>query len=164
MIRIAPLTFGHEPRRRAFAHSGSAMLRSVTTLVILILFAGGAILRADGGSTAAPRNGNFRPVWTAIGAGAGFGLGVWAGLTHFDDAVNSDRKVWTTAIVSAAAGGVLGFLVDRRRARGPANPSATVTALRPGEWRRHIYGSPSAQVTLVPPSVATVTRLNGQSR
>ncbi len=52
-------------------------------------------------------------VWTAVGAGAGFALGTVAGLGMFDDAINSDRKVWTTAIVSAAAGGVVASLLSR---------------------------------------------------
>jgi 4-amino-4-deoxy-L-arabinose transferase-like glycosyltransferase len=62
-------------------------------------------------------------VWTAVGAGAGFALGTVAGLGMFDDAINSDRKVWTTAIVSAAAGGVVALLLSRPRkvARHPAN-------------------------------------------
>jgi hypothetical protein len=53
-----------------------------------------------------------------IGAGAGFGLGVMAGIAAFDDAINSDRKVWTTAWAMAAggavAGGVTAHLVSRR--------------------------------------------------
>jgi hypothetical protein len=35
--------------------------------------------------------------WTLSGAGAGFGIGVWTGLSAFDDAVSSDRKVWIEA-------------------------------------------------------------------
>ena len=38
-------------------------------------------------------------LWTISGAGAGFGIGLWAGLSAFDDTINSDRKVWTSAIV-----------------------------------------------------------------
>src|SRR4029077_51148 len=52
-------------------------------------------------------------VWTAVGAGTGFALGTVAGLGLFDDAINSDRKGWTTAIVSAAAGGVVALLRSR---------------------------------------------------
>ena len=60
---------------------------------------------------------NRTALWTAVGAAAGFGVGVWAGLHAFDDAIDSDRKVWTTAILSAAAGGVAGLLIGRRGAR-----------------------------------------------
>jgi hypothetical protein len=61
--------------------------------------------------------------WTIGGAGAGFGVGLWAGLSAFDDAINSERKVWTTAVVGAAAGAVSGYLIGRARARN-SGPSA----------------------------------------
>ena len=133
------------------------MLRPLIGLVVLTLLASSSVVRADERNASASDRG-FRPVWTAIGAGAGFGLGVWAGLTKFDDAINSDRKVWTTAIVSAAVGGVLGFLVDRHQARS-SNPSTVTPAPfpAPAEWRQQIYGSSIAPVTLVPPPVATLT-------
>jgi hypothetical protein len=54
--------------------------------------------------------------WTIGGAGAGFGVGLWAGLSAFDDAINSERKVWTTAVVGAAVGTVGGYLIGRARA------------------------------------------------
>lgn len=47
----------------------------------------------------------------AIGAGTGFGLGLWAGLAWFDDATNSDQKVWGTAVAFTVAGGLIGALV-----------------------------------------------------
>ena len=56
--------------------------------------------------------------WTIGGAGAGFGVGLWAGLSAFDDAINSDRKVWTSAVVGAAVGAVGGYLIGKSRARG----------------------------------------------
>jgi hypothetical protein len=58
-----------------------------------------------------------RVIWTAIGAGAGFAAGVFIGLNKFDDALYADRKIWTTAIVSAAAGGVAGALLSRNVGR-----------------------------------------------
>jgi len=58
-------------------------------------------------------------LWTVVGAGAGFAAGVFLGLNKFDDAIDSDRKVWTTAIVGAAAGGVAGALIGRKAA-GPS--------------------------------------------
>jgi hypothetical protein len=39
------------------------------------------------------------------------------GLSAFDDAIDSDRKVWTSAAVGAAAGGLLGNLIGRRAAK-----------------------------------------------
>jgi hypothetical protein len=60
-----------------------------------------------------------RVVWTLVGIGAGFGAGLFIGLNAFDDAVNSDRKVWTSAIVGAAAGGLAGGLLSRNVGRVP---------------------------------------------
>jgi hypothetical protein len=54
-----------------------------------------------------------RVVWTLIGAGIGFGAGVMFGLNRFDDATNSDRKVWISAIVGAVAGGIAGGTLSR---------------------------------------------------
>ena len=68
-------------------------------------------------------------VWTAVGAGAGFGLGLLVGLSAFDDAINSERKIWTTAAAGAAAGGALGYFVSRGRRRGGASPTRTLSPL-----------------------------------
>ena len=81
------------------------MSRWLAAVLVLALGSTPAV-HADGGSRAA---------WTAVGAGGGFGIGVWAGLTAFDDAINSDRKVWTSAIVGAGAGAVAGYLIGRAR-------------------------------------------------
>jgi hypothetical protein len=114
------------------------MLRQPLAIALLALLVSSSAVHADD-ATAAARARSFKPVWTAIGAGAGFGLGVWVGFRKFDDAIYSERKIWTTAIVSAAIGGVLGFLVDRRQARS-SNPSLTAPApiAAPGEWRQQI--------------------------
>lgn len=60
-----------------------------------------------------------RVVWTLVGIGAGFGAGLFLGLNAFDDAINSDRKVWTSALVGAAAGGLAGNLLSRNLGRSP---------------------------------------------
>jgi hypothetical protein len=36
-------------------------------------------------------------MWTVAGASAGVATGLWVGLTKFDEAINTDRKVWTSA-------------------------------------------------------------------
>ena len=77
--------------------------------------------------TAAPvearSRGGKAALWTAVGAAAGFGCGLLVGLAAFDDAIDSERKVWTTALASAAAGGAIGYVVSRAgRGRG-ASPS-----------------------------------------
>lgn len=78
-----------------------------------------------------------RGLFITLGAGGGFGIGLWAGLTAFDDAIHADRKVWTTAVAGAGAGAATGYLLYRathradasapdpsaaRRTNGPATP------------------------------------------
>jgi hypothetical protein len=68
-----------------------------------------------------------RVIGTIAGAAGGFALGLFTGLAVFDDAVNSDRKVWTTAATFAAAGGVGGYFIGRavgNRASERGQPSA----------------------------------------
>ena len=75
-----------------------------------------------------------RIVWAVVGAAAGFGAGLFLGLNQFDDAIDSDRKVWTSAIVGAAGGAVAGALLSRNvkpSLRPPtplaaSNPSAAI--------------------------------------
>jgi len=55
----------------------------------------------------------WRTVGTAAGAGGGFVVGLLIGLSKYDDAINSDRKVWTAAIAGAAAGAVGGYFAGR---------------------------------------------------
>jgi hypothetical protein len=79
-----------------------------------------------------------RVVWTLVGIGAGFGAGLLIGLNAFDDSINSDQKVWTSALVGAAAGGVAGGLLSRNVGRVPpvkASGSVAPRAeLHPGPW------------------------------
>ena len=53
-------------------------------------------------------------LWTISGAGAGFGIGLWAGLSAFDDAVNDGRcgpvRSWGQASVRWR-----GYLIGRAR-------------------------------------------------
>jgi hypothetical protein len=94
-----------------------------------------------------------RAIWTAIGAGAGFAAGVFIGLNKFDDAVYADRKIWTTAIIGAAAGGVAGALLSRNVGREtPVKPQRTnrSTDVPNVTWSDAIKNSP--------PLIATPTR------
>jgi hypothetical protein len=78
--------------------------------------------------------------WTIAGAGGGFGIGLWVGLTKFDDSINSDRKVWTTAIVGAAVGAVAGYFFGRSRASRPSPSPSRTAPMLPAEivWPRNI--------------------------
>jgi hypothetical protein len=55
----------------------------------------------------------YRTIMTVAGGAGGFTLGVFAGIAMFEDSINSDRKAWTTAIVSAGAGAVGGYFIGR---------------------------------------------------
>lgn len=46
----------------------------------------------------------------AVGAGAGFAVGLLIGFSAFDQAINGEQKIWTSAAVGAAAGGAGGWL------------------------------------------------------
>ena len=93
-------------------------------------------------------------LWTTVGTGAGFGIGLFAGLTAFDDAINSDRKVWTSAIIGAAAGGTVAYLLTRGRRN--ASPSQVVSSVsRPGPIRLDILPFNDADVR----ALAASTRL-----
>jgi hypothetical protein len=95
-------------------------------LLLLVLIC--SIPPASAQAQPASPTGGRTALWTGVGAGAGFGIGLWAGLTAFDDAIDSDRKVWTSAIVSAAAGGTLGYLLTRGRRHQARSPSPIGTS------------------------------------
>jgi len=52
-------------------------------------------------------------------------MGLLAGLAAFDDSVNSDQKVWTTAIASGVGGAIGGYFLGR--ALDKRHKTATVT-------------------------------------
>jgi hypothetical protein len=81
--------------------------------VLLVPVAASADSAAPKASSSRSSSTTRRVVWTAIGAGAGFAAGVFLGLNKFDDAIDSDRKVWTAALLGAAGGGVAGALLSR---------------------------------------------------
>ena len=99
------------------------MLRVIASLILALIVAV-PTASADPGAQPAPvqksRSTGKRVAWTVIGAAAGFGAGLFIGLNQFDDAIDSDRKVWTSALVGAAAGGVAAALVSRNVGRSPS--------------------------------------------
>ena len=107
------------------------MLKRVAVLLTALTLVAATPRRveAQGGSSASPPGKSSvakRVTWTVIGAAAGFGLGAWFGLHKFDDATNSDRKVWTSALLGAAAGGIAGGLLSRDIGAGPRIPPSKV--------------------------------------
>lgn len=47
-------------------------------------------------------------------AAGGFAAGMLLGLSAYDEAINSDSKVWTTAVVLGAASGIAGWWTARK--------------------------------------------------
>jgi len=109
------------------------MLRRALILVLigsLVVPSGGwaAAVTEDEARQSRASSSGKRAVWALIGAGLGFGAGLILGLRWFDDAPHSDRKVWTTAIITAVAGGVAGGVlsgqVDGIPHRAPPPPTS----------------------------------------
>jgi len=70
-----------------------------------------------------PRSTRSRVGWTLAGIGIGFGAGLYVGFNKFDQATYAERKITTTAIAGAAAGGVIAFLLARNKSK-PRSHSA----------------------------------------
>jgi hypothetical protein len=88
------------------------------SLVLSLLTANSGFGQQPAGKTESSK---FRAILTTGGAGGGFALGLAGGLAAFDDAINSDRKVWTTAILAGIAGGVGGYFLGRSLDKRSAN-------------------------------------------
>ena len=68
--------------------------------------------------------------WTVGGASAGFGLGFLVGMGAYDDAINAEQKIWTSALVGSVVGGVVGFAVGWNR-RSPNRTPSRVDGVEP---------------------------------
>jgi hypothetical protein len=72
--------------------------------------------------------------WTLIGAAAGAAAGFGLGFRWYDDAVYSERKIWSSTVLGGGVGGAIGFGIGRWRAHRPAPAPATAPSLwRPDE-------------------------------
>ena len=67
----------------------------------------------------------YRTLFTIVGGIGGAAIGLFAGLSAFDDSVHSERKVTTTAAASGAGGAVGGYFLGR--ALDKKNQQQTVT-------------------------------------
>jgi hypothetical protein len=98
------------------------MARRVFAAAVILLLLAGPV-HAQGQP---PAGKSHRAVGTIVGAAAGFGLGLWIGLATLDDDIDSEQRVLSVAIATAAAGGVAGYLLGRSRHAGaPAGTPST---------------------------------------
>jgi len=102
-----------------------AMIRKpIAGVMLLVLFNG---VRSFGQQPApqVKESSRYRTLFAISGGGGGFALGCLGGIAAFDDALYASRKVWTTALISAAGGAVSGYFLGRaldRRAAGKVVP------------------------------------------
>jgi len=82
-------------------------------LCILLVCVTGTSAFGQQSSPASGESHKYRTILTLAGGGGGFAVGLFAGLAAFDDATNSDRKVWTTAILAGVGGAVGGYFLGR---------------------------------------------------
>ena len=108
-------------------------LKPVLFAISMLLISGQAMAQQPAAKTETSHK--YRIIFTASGAGGGFALGLFAGLAKFDDAINSEKKVTTSAIFGAAGGAAggyfLGRILDKRRdrARLPLQRTVQVSPL-----------------------------------
>jgi len=127
--------------------------RIIASLLLVLLFGDHVYSQAP---AATRQSHKYRTVFTLVGAGGGFALGVFAGLAAFDDSVNSDRKVWTTALVSAAGGAVGGYFIGRAIDKPYMKRSSTVP---PPLFAAPTFNAPD---TLLPAAKAALLALSPQ--
>ena len=84
-------------------------MKKTIVMILLVLVTFSSILRADD-----PQPKKKGHLWLIpVLAGGAFAAGTFVGLSAFDDAVNSDQKVWTTATLFGVGGGIAGWLIGR---------------------------------------------------
>jgi hypothetical protein len=81
-------------------------------IALLVLLSAGQTFAQQPAPKREPSH-KYRTILTIAGAGAGFATGFYVGFNAFDDAVNSDRKLWTTSAITAAGGAVGGYFIGR---------------------------------------------------
>jgi hypothetical protein len=129
------------------------MSRQTCSLVLACLFLVHAPVWAQSQTSQPPppQSGSTgkRALWTLVGAGAGFAAGMFFGLSKFDDSIDSDRKVWTSAIVGAVGGGVTGALLSKNVGRARSSRGSVSRPQRPDtldiSWESALHGRQVSQ-------------------
>ena len=115
-------------------------MAAIGSIVVLMIAVAGDAVFAQQAPTPGSESHKYRAIGTLAGAGGGFTLGVFAGIGAFDDAINADRKVWTTALIAAAGGAVGGYFLGRAvdKSRKKSGPAPGVTPWVPDELDRSL--------------------------
>jgi len=105
--------------------------RTLAAAAILTVFLAGSAAPAYADEPNPPPTRSTQParrhraLWTTIGIGGGYVVGMLMGMNKFDDSTNSSKKVWWSAIAGAVAGGTAAYLLtDRAAPTGIAAPKA----------------------------------------
>jgi hypothetical protein len=81
----------------------------------------------------------YRKLLTIVGGVGGAAIGLFAGLSAFDDSRNSERKVTTTVVLSGAGGAVGGYFLGR--ALDKRKRSQTITGWPTGQDAHLLRGA-----------------------
>jgi hypothetical protein len=139
-------------RKRRASAKGDVMRRITTGILVMALLAAVPAAAEPKRAATEPKRApavkssstNRRVLWTVIGAGAGFAAGTFIGFNKFDQALYAERKIWTTAIVGAAAGGVAGALLSRNTSRSVPIANAVRPAPTPDvSWAEALHRPPA---------------------
>ena len=123
------------------------MMKRAIPCLLEVLFMGGLAFGQQPAAAKPVESHKYRTALTLAGAGGGFVAGIYIGFNAYDDAVNSDRKVWTTALITAGGGAAGGYFIgralDKRRRKtalietpqSTAQPSLTISPVLSGDTK-----------------------------
>ncbi|MGE5359580.1 MAG: hypothetical protein ACM3NQ_11225 [Bacteroidales bacterium] len=138
--------------------------RAAFALLVLALLSVPAAARAQSSGAPKAHSHKGRVIGTIVGIAGGFALGVLAGIGAYDDAINSDQKVWTVATLCAAGGGIGGYLlgnaIDHRGQRGAVSKTMRplpMPSQLPRLRRPPSAASPLAKGLFAPPAINSGT-------
>lgn len=100
------------------------MARRGLALCSVLVFLSGSSVFAQQPSGSGESH-KYRTIFTIAGGGGGAAIGLFAGLSAFDDATNSESKVTTTAVLSGIGGAVGGYFLGRAIDRSKKNKTIT---------------------------------------
>lgn len=100
------------------------MCRKISWAALFLLISHSVCLGQQGTGKPGPSH-KFRTIFTIVGGGGGFVLGVFAGIGAYDDSINASRKITTLAVITGAGGAVGGYFLGRALDKRGAKPGVT---------------------------------------